>query len=270
MAGEALFATAPAWRLRRAMHDEARELIDAAGAAGLTLRLLGGLAVREHCRTAELCARDYSDLDMVGRSREARRLPAIFARFAFQGDYAAVAATGNTQLRFVRACRHVEAGGAPAHDDDHVDVFLDTFRMDHEIELAGRLDRDPYTVSVSNLLLTKLQIFRVNEKEIRDIVTLLDGVAVSETGAPGAIDAGYIAGLCANDWGLFHDVGLTLQQVAERVEGFGLSATQVATVRQGLARLVAALTEAPKAVRFRLRARLGTRVQWHNEIDEQG
>ena len=62
---------------------------------------------------------------------------------------------------------------------------------------------------------------------------------------------------------------MTLQQVAERVEGFGLSATQVATVRQGLARLVAALTEAPKTVRFRLRARLGTRAQWHNEIDEQ-
>jgi len=252
------------------MHDEARELIDAAGAAGLTLRLLGGIAVREHCRTAELCARDYSDLDMVGRTREARRLPAVFTRSGYREDHAAAGATGNTQLRFVRACRHFDPGGVPVHDDDHVDVFLDTFRMDHDVELAGRLDRDPYTVSVSDLLLTKLQIFKLNEKDVRDIVTLLDGVAVSDAETPGAIDAGYIAGLCADDWGLFHDVGLTLQAVAERVELFGLSATQVAAVRQGLARLVAALSEAPKTVRFRLRARLGTRVGWHNEPDEQG
>ena len=85
----------------------------------------------------------------------------------------------------MRTCRHVEADGAPAHDDDHVDVFLDTFRMDHEIELAGRLDSDRYTVSLSDLLLTKLQIFRVNEKDIRDIVTLLDDVEVGEHDAPG-------------------------------------------------------------------------------------
>jgi len=270
MAGEPLFATEPAARLRGAMHDEARELIDAASAAGLTLRLLGGLAVREHCRTAELCARDYSDLDMVGRSGEARRLPAVFARFGFQEDYAAVAATGNTQLRFVRACRHAGSGGAPAHDDDHVDVFLDTFRMDHELALGDRLRLEPYTLTPSDLLLTKLQIFKLNEKDIRDVVTLLEGVAVTDTEMPGAIDAGYIAGLCADDWGLFHDVGLTLQQVTERIDRYGLSDAQTATVRQGLARLVAALTGARKTVRFRLRARLGTRARWHNELDEQG
>lgn len=252
------------------MHDEAREPIDAAGAAGLPAQprhVEIGVVARAQLGRATVLAHGQTSEQT---QREARRLPAVFARFGFQEDYAAAAATGNTQLRFVRTCRHVEADGAPAHDDDHVDVFLDTFRMDHEIELAGRLDSDRYTVSVSDLLLTKLQIIRVNEKDIRDIVTLLDGVTVSDTDAVGAIEAGYIAGLCANDWSLFHDVGLTLQRVAERVEGFGLSANQVAAVQQDLARLVAALTEMPKRVRFRLRACLGTRAQWHNEIDEQG
>ena len=269
MAGDPLHAAAPERQPRRAMHDEARELIDAADADGLTLRLLGGLAVRRHCRTAELCARDYSDLDMVGRAREARRLPTVFAGFGYREDRAAARATGNTQLRFVRACRHLDPGGAPAHDDDHVDVFLDTFRMDHDVELAGRLDRDPYTLSVSDLLLTKLQIVRLNEKDVRDIVTLLDGATVSDSETPGAIDAGYIARLCADDWGLFHDVGLTLQAVGKRVDRYDLSAAEAVSVRQGLARLVAAMSEAPKTMRFRLRARLGTRVRWHNQPDEQ-
>jgi hypothetical protein len=51
--------------VRHDMANEARRLIDTARSEGLTLRLLGGLGVREHCRTFELCDRDYSDLDMV-------------------------------------------------------------------------------------------------------------------------------------------------------------------------------------------------------------
>jgi len=270
MADEPLSTTAPAQPVRRAMHDEAHELIDAASAAGLTLRLLGGLAVREHCRTAELCARDYSDVDMVSRTRDARRLRAVFARFGYEEDYGAAGATGNTQLRFVRACRHAGLDGTPAHGDDHVDVFLDTFRMDHDIALGDRLAREPYTVPVSDLLLTKLQIFKLNEKDIRDVVTLLDGVAVGDAETPGAIDAAYIAALCADDWGLYYDVGLTLQRVEEHVADYGLSDARVAAVRRGLGRLVAAIAEAPKPVRFRLRARAGTRARWHNELDEQG
>ena len=251
------------------MHDEAHELIDAASGAGLTLRLLGGLAVREHCRTAELCARDYSDLDMVSRTRDARGLRAVFAGFGYREDHETAGATGNTQLRFVRACRHPGVERIRAHDDDHVDVFLDTFRMDHEIALGGRLDREPYTLSASDLLLTKLQVFKLNDKDIRDVVTLLDGLSVSDGATPGAIDAGYIAGLCADDWGLYYDVGLTLQRVEEHIGEFGLSAARVAAVRQRLARLVAAIARAPKSVRFRLRARIGTRARWHNELDEQ-
>ena len=60
------------------MAGEARRLVDAARSKGLTLRLLGGLAVREHCHDHELCARDYSDLDMVAPAKQARRLAALF------------------------------------------------------------------------------------------------------------------------------------------------------------------------------------------------
>jgi len=40
-------------------------------------------------------------------------------------------------------------------------------------------------------------------------------------------------------------------------------------VRRHLARLIAALDDAPKSLRFRLRARVGTRAAWHNEVDGQ-
>ena len=252
------------------MLDEGRRLVDAARAEGLTLRLLGGLAVREHCRTAKLCERDYSDLDMVAPAKQSRRLAALFAGFGYAENYDVSSATANQELQFVRPCTH---GGRPgtgrAHADDHVDVFLDTFRMDHDIALARRLEIEPYTVSLSDLLLTKLQIFRLEEKDLRDIVTLLGDVDVGEEDAPGLINGGYIGRLCAEDWGLFYDVATNLARVDERAATFDLDDGQVARVRGGVARLIGAVDGAPKSVRWRLRARVGTSRVWHNQIDDQ-
>ncbi len=285
---------------RRAMHDEARAVVDAARAEGLTVRLLGGLGVREHCRDPRLCARDYSDLDVVAPASESRRLPAVLARFGYREDYGAAGATGNGQLRFVRPCRH-GAALQPAHDDDHIDVFLDTFRMDHTLTLRDRLDLHPYTLAPTDLLLTKLQIFRLAANDARDIVTLLDALEVDEPGerpgpaatghrpaagagrpavaaaggaetghrAQSTIDAAAIARRCAADWGLFHDVATNLQRVGELLAGFALDDAGEARVRRGLARLIGALDDAPKSLRFRLRARVGTRAAWHSEIDDQ-
>jgi hypothetical protein len=252
------------------MLEEGRRLVDAAREEGLTLRLLGGLAVREHCRALEFCERDYSDLDMVAQTRQTRPLVALFARLGYAENYAVSTATANAELQFVRPCAHSDGSGTGhAHTDDHVDVFLDTFRMDHEIALAQRLDIEPYTVSLSDLLLTKLQIFRLEEKDVRDIVTLLGDAAVGEEDEPGVINSRYIGGLCADDWGLFYDVTTNLAHVDERAATFGLSEAQTARVRSGVVRLIAAIDGAPKGARWRVRARIGTRRAWHEEVDDQ-
>ena len=251
------------------MLGEGRRLVDAARAEGLTLRLLGGLGVREHCRDVELCARDYTDLDMVAPGRKRRRLATLLQRFGYAENYDVSTATAAAALQFVRPCEHDGGQGTqPVHADDHIDVFLDTFRMDHDIALARRLRIEPYTVSLSDLLLTKLQIFRLNEKDVRDIVTLLADAEVGD-GAPGTIDGRYIGKLCGDDWGLFYDVATNLQRIDDRVAGYHLSDTQAARVRHGVLRLIAAIDGAPKSVRWRLRARLGTRASWHNELDDQ-
>jgi hypothetical protein len=271
MASESTPAAPAGERIRLEMLDEGRRLVDAARSAGLALRLLGGLAVREHCRSVELCERDYSDLDMVARAKQARELVTLFAGFGYTENYEVSTATANAELQFVRPCEHRGGPGTkPAHADDHIDVFLDTFRMDHVIDLARRLEIEPYTVSLSDLLLTKLQIFRLEEKDLRDIVTLLGDVTVGEEDARGLINGRYIGKLCADDWGLFYDVATNLESVDERAATFDLSQAQVAHVRHGVARLIAAIDGAPKSVRWRLRARVGTRRSWHSALDGQG
>ena len=270
MASEPIPASQSRESAQHEMLDEGHRLVDAARSEGLTLRLLGGLAVREHCRTHELCERDYSDLDMVAHRKQVRPLVALFARFGYQENFDVATATANSELQFVRPCAHgAGPGSAPAHPDDHIDVFLDTFRMDHDITLARRLEIEPYTISLSDLLLTKLQIFRLEEKDVRDIVTLLGDVSVGEEDAPGVINGRYIGKLCADDWGLFYDAAINLQRVDDRATTFEVSEVQVARVRNGVMRLIAAIHDAPKSVRWRLRARVGTRKIWHNELDGQ-
>jgi hypothetical protein len=270
MASEPTRSAAASARVQHEMLDEGRRLVDAARSEGLTLRIFGGLAVREHCRTVELCERDYSDLDMVAPAKQARHLVALFAGFGYAENYEVSAATANAQLQFMRPCRHASGPGTDAaHADDHIDVFLGRFRMDHDIDLAGRLEIEPYTVSLSDLLLTKLQIFRLEEKDLRDIVTLLGDLEVGAEDAPGSINGAYIGELCADDWGLFYDVTTNLARVDGQSAMFDLGDAQVARVRSSVVRLIAAIDGAPKSLRWRLRARVGTRKTWHNPLDGQ-
>ena len=141
--------------------------------------------------------------------------------------------------------------------------------MDHNIALARRLEIEPYTVSVSDLLLTKLQIFRLEDKDIQDVITMLGDVDVAQEDAPGLINGRYIGALCAEDWGLFHDVATNLQRVVESVAAFDIDEVQRERIREGVARLIAGLEDAPKCLRWRLRARVGTRKSWHTEVNDQ-
>jgi hypothetical protein len=270
MASDATSAVPARESVRHAMLDEGRDLVDAARTAGLTLRLLGGLAVREHCRTAELCERDYSDLDMVGRANQARRLVALFVSFRYAEIFEVSTATANAELQFVRPCVHgAGAGTGPAHADDHLDVFLDSFRLDHKAALARRLEIEPYTVSLSDLLLSKLQIFRLEEKDMREFVTLLGDTEVGDEDAPGVLNSRYVGELCADDWGLFYDVATNLPWVHEGAAAFDVNDVSVARVRRGVARLIAGIDAAPKSLRWRLRARVGTRKRRHGTLEGQ-
>jgi hypothetical protein len=269
MGEEPTLAASASKGVRHDMWEEGHLLVDAARSEGITLRLLGGLGVREHCHSLELCERDYSDLDMVIPAELAQRLGAVLARFGYAENVGVKVTTGNAEMQFVRPCQHGGPGANRSHADDHIDVFLDTFRMDHEIALARRLEIEPYTLSLSDLLLTKLQIFRLNDKDTRDIVTLLADAEVGDNEAPGVIDSRYIGRLCADDWGLFYDVATNLQRVDERATAFELNGPQVAHVRHGALRLIAAIDAAPKSLRWRLRARVGTHKMWHAEPDGQ-
>ena len=261
---------------------EALAVIEAARRHGARLRLTGGLAVRRYATDLAFMDREFSDIDFIGLSRESARLQRAFAGLGYEQDRHVAQATGGAQLQYVRRARLLESHDhllkrprplGPANvalpAADHVDVFLDIMRMDHDVDVRSRLDIDAVAISPADILLTKLQMGELAEKDVHDIVALLKDVPLGETDDERCIDVRRLARACAQDWGMAFDVRASLETVAALLAGFALSDDERTRVEARMAALRAAIERQEKSLRYRLRARVGTRLPWRREIEER-
>jgi hypothetical protein len=65
-------------------------------------------------------------------------------------------------------------------------------------------------------------------------------------------------------------VELNLTRLGQRLDAYPLSPKVGDQVRANLARLQEAIEAEPKSWTWRLRARIGERRPWHNQVEEQG
>jgi hypothetical protein len=236
---------------------EGERLLDLAEESGLQLRLLGGVAVR--MRTPGLPAaldRTYKDLDFAVRKKGAGPLDALMRSAGYEPHV-----TFNAMNARERALYLDEAQGR------QVDVFIESFRMCHEIELGDRIGLEPRTLPLAELLLTKLQIIELNEKDVRDTVLLLYGHPVGD-GDGDTINASRIAELCASDWGLWRTITANLESCRERVGDYALGDGDADRVSERIGALLDAVEQAPKSRGWRRRAKVGDRKPWY-ELPEE-
>jgi hypothetical protein len=237
---------------------EARRIVSAAGAAAVTLRLLGGIAVRLHCpSTAEGApfARPINDIDLIGLGRDSGRIKQVFVDLGYVPHRHFNAAHGRTRLLFQDLLRGVA-----------VDVFLDRFIMCHTFDFRHRLavDTNGLTLSPADLLFTKLQIVELNERDIRDILALISDHELAAADIPETIDVSHIVRLCARDWGLEKTCLHTLEWARSAIEQHFEDASLAERARQRLGALANAIAGQPKACRWRLRAIIGERLPWYD------
>ncbi len=234
--------------------DEARRVL--AAGAELPLKLIGGVAVALAAGQEPLLPREYGDLDfatMRGRGPEAA---ALLERLGYRGDRRFNGLHGHRRLLFF--------------DEVHerkLDVFVGHFEMCHHLPISERLALGAETLPLADLLLTKLQVVALNEKDERDIINLLYHHKLDREQG---IDAGYVARLCAGDWGLWKTVTLNLERTRTDVARYGLTAEQEELIRSRIDDLRRGIDEEPKGARWRLRARVGERVKWYEEPEEVG
>jgi hypothetical protein len=237
----------------------AREILEAARARDLDVRLIGGVAIylgaSEPAR--RLLGRNYGDIDLVARRKQSRDLRRLLEELGYEGQQPFNATHGDRRLLYHHA------------DPEHrVDVFLEIFEMCHTIDLGPRLTVDSETLSSADLIITKLQIAQINAKDLSDCLLILLDHAPAARDGEALLNTSRVAELCGADWGLYTTLTDNLRHLANYVGSVRLSEGERLSVHERIGQVLDAIERTPKTLRWKARARVGRRVQWHDTPDE--
>ncbi len=227
----------------------------------LSLRLIGALAFRTHCPAygylQDALGRAFTDIDFVGYSRDFQAIIRFLTEAGYVEDKMVTRLFGEGRLIF-----HDPVFGR------HVDVFLDKLDFCHPLPFVGRLEADWPTLPLAELLLEKMQIVRINEKDLIDTIMLLREHAVGG-GDDQTINADLICRLTGDDWGWWRTLTGNLQTVETYLNHYPqLTAEDILTVTHRLHELRARIDAAPKSARWKMRAAVGERVRWYKDVEE--
>jgi len=242
--------------------EEAKRILEAAEQRKVTLRLFGGLAFYFSCpstRDANL-ARNYLDIDLMGHSRQSREIWEVFHYLRYLPRERFNAMYGHKRLIF-----------KDLENQRRVDVFLDSFEMCHRLDFRERLTIDRFTIPLADMLATKLQIVEINEKDLKDILSLLIDRELGDHDSPGVINGVYLAKLCSEDWGLYRTFTLNLDKLSSGLDTWNLEEDQKQAVISRIDKLRRMMDGTPKSLRWKINAKIGEKMRWYElpEADEQ-
>ncbi len=277
MAHEPSFVTLTDQEFLRA----AEGIVRAAQTEGTSLRILGSLAIFAHSAhvpdaislfhaLGRVSAGTplFTDLDLMGYAKQGRAISQCLEKMGFKPDNMVNGFFGDRRLIYY------EGGGK-----FHVDIFLDKLEFSHDVEFGrrpgdGRLELDFPTITLTDIVLEKLQIHKIARKDLVDLMILFFGHEVKpvSNGEKEAVDASYISNLMADDWGFWYDATQNLAKVRQLMGTFvseGRVKPDVASrIEARIGALEATLRGAPKGRHWEKRAKTGTAKPWYREVEE--
>jgi len=237
--------------------SEGERLLGIATQQGVPLRLLGGVAVRLKAPDVPpALTREYKDIDFAVTKKGGGAADKLLRSAGYEPHVAF-----NAMHARERGLYYDETNGR------QVDLFIHAFRMCHEIPLGDRLNVETQTVPLAELMLTKLQIIEVNEKDIRDTVLLFHGHPIADHD-DGAVNGARIAELCADDWGLWRTITANLDRCRDHVGDYELPEGARERIESRFDELLERIEAAPKSRGWRRRAKVGDRKPWYDLPEE--
>jgi hypothetical protein len=237
--------------------EESHRIAAAAKQKKVGVKLLGGAGIHARSPSARKSPlkRKYGDLDYAISKKDRKAVIELFKELGYEPNDRFNLMNGDRRLYF--------------YDNEHgrqVDVFIDVFRMSHDIDLRGRLEHDHPAVSPSDLLLSKLQIYEVNRKDLVDTIALILDHSIEPDSHDDAIEAAYIARLAAGDWGFYRTLQVNIERLRALLEELEEIDRELVNAR--LDALWRHIEDTPKPLKWRLRAQVGDRVRWY-ELPEE-
>ena len=244
---------------------QALAIIESAEQKGIRLRLLGAVAFRIHCPVHQdlqvSMHRVLTDLDFAAYYKQEKAIDKFFMNdMGFETQTASL----TPGLMLGRKIYYDATDERP-----HVDVFFDKLNMCHVVSWEkGRLDIDKPTISLADLMLEKLQIVHINEKDVKDVMMLLleHGIGDSDDEI---VNGAYISKLMAKDWGFYYTSSMNLNKVKSLLGEYdALSPDDRAVISARIDELLDMIEKEPKSLGWKLRAKVGTKKQWYNDVEE--
>lgn len=246
---------------RQKFENELKRILKASSDSGIIMRVIGSLAFQMHCPKfgylQAAMGRAYTDIDFAAYHKQTKEIQILMSGLGYKENREVFIVSEGDRAIFEKA----EIG-------IHLDVFYEKLAFCHVIYWNNRLDVDSPTIPLAELLLEKMQIVQINEKDIIDTIMLLLEHPLGDKDHE-IINIKYVAGLCSNDWGLWRTTTMNLDKVRRLAHGYTqLTAEQKEKIDSQVKTALARIEHEPKSLAWRLRARVGDRVKWYRDVDE--
>ena len=244
---------------KREFEAEADRLVRGASANGIILRVLGALAFHHRCpqhsHLQERLKREYTDVDFGGYGRQARQMRAFLAAEGYAEDEMVYMESQGSRL----VLNHPQTGL-------HLDVFLDRLDFCHRIDWNGRLEIHDWTIPLAEMLMQKMQIVQINEKDLIDTIMLLleHPLTEDETG----VNIAMVARVCAQDWGWWRTLTMNLGKVRQAAAAYDLSPDEQRRVQDQVDEALGRIEREPKSMSWKVRSKIGDRKKWYQDVGE--
>ena len=216
--------------------------------------MLGGLAFKLLCPSAtrQEYFRENKDIDLIGRRENCRDVMETMETLGYKPREVF------NKLNMGRRLIYYDMP-----NKRRVDIFLDEFEMCHKFNFKDSLGPDSYTLPLTELVMTKLQVVEKTEKEYLDLAAAFRDHEVTE--GRGGIEGDRIADACSGDWGLYATFTKSLGALKAWVQSLGKDGS--ASVINRIDRLAAMIETKPKSLAWKLRARIGEKARWYETPD---
>jgi hypothetical protein len=246
---------------RDKFENELKKIIKASDSAGVLLRVIGSLAFQIHCPNfgylQQVMGRAYTDIDFAAYSKQTKEVKELLATMGYRENREVFIVSEGERAIFDKP----EIGM-------HIDVFYEKLNFCHMIRWTGRLEVDNPSIPLAEMLLEKMQIVQINEKDIIDTIMLLLEHPLGDIDKE-TINIKRISELCSVDWGLWRTTTMNLNKVRQLAQGYEqLTSEQKEKINSQVETAMTRLDQAPKTMAWQLRARVGDRVKWYNDVDE--
>jgi len=248
--------------------DEARKIVDEAKKKGVVLRALGGVGIRLHCLAdVNFCKRlgrmglgqqEFSDLDFMAYRKQRGTMAGFFSSIGYVKRVTTLStASSERQIYF-----HPEGWLS-------VDVFFDKLLVaNHPLDFRERLELDYPTLSLTDLLLEKLQIVTFSEKDLKDTLTILISHSMEEKDEREVINAKYIATLLSKDWGFWYTITSNLKKIESLLPQMeSVTDEERSQILSKVRLLLHHIESEPKTNAWKLRAIVGPKKRWYQHVE---